>query len=117
MTSSCAGAFACHCKRKREDKMRKSQLYEPKRAPSSQERARVRAECPRVPPDPPPRNRVVARAEVVSWLRVSFARLPGDLVSHQWPCERSTVWTTYPLQWRGRTGVTPVSVSPTRVEL
>src|SRR5688572_18988440 len=59
-----------------------------------------------------PRGSVVARAEVVSWLR-AFARLP-DHSRDQWLCERNL---ECPLQWRGRTGIAPVSVSPTRVEL
>src|SRR5688572_18987059 len=39
-----------------------------------------------------------------------LARLPDR--DGQWLCERKY---RYPLQWRGRTGITPVSVSPTRV--
>jgi hypothetical protein len=53
----------------------------------------------------------VARAQVVSWLRAKFAHLPG--IKCQWLSSESY----YPLQWRGRTGITPVSVSRARVKL
>src|SRR6266545_7336555 len=90
---------------------------ENKKTPPEMKEVPVHAcrEAAREPLDPPPRNRVVARAEVVSWLRASFARLPGH-VRDQWLSERDR-YDQCPLQWRGRTGITPVSVSPTRVEL
>jgi hypothetical protein len=57
---------------------------------------------------PPPRIRVVRGARLGRLLAPGvFARLP-DLPG-QWLSERSCC----PLQWRGRTGITPVSVSHT----
>ena len=51
---------------------------------------------------------VVARAGVVSWLRDRRTRLPDLAVSGV------RVRELLPLQWRGRTGVAPVSVAPAR---
>jgi hypothetical protein len=74
------------------------------------ENARARDE-----PDGPHRHRpspeetvVVARAGVVSWLRDRRTHLPGREASG------ARVREFLPLQWRGRTGITPVSVAPAR---
>ena len=50
----------------------------------------------------------MARARVVSWLRDRRTRLP-DFWSVALESGRKL-----PLQWRGRTGITPVSVAPAR---
>ena len=50
----------------------------------------------------------VARAGVVSWLRDRRTRLPDLAVSGL------ESGSCLPLQWRGRTGVAPVSVAPAR---
>ena len=50
----------------------------------------------------------MARAGVVSWLRDRGTHLPGREASG------ARVRELLPLQWRGRTGITPVSVAPAR---
>jgi len=69
------------------------------------------ARVPREATGSSPEDRVVARAEVVSWLRADPLAFPTAVSGLSERIERC------PLQWRGRTGITPVSVSPTRVEL
>jgi hypothetical protein len=54
----------------------------------------------------------VARTKVVSWLRAASTHLP-DRSCDQWRYESALC----PLQWRGRTGFTPVSVAPVRDQL
>jgi hypothetical protein len=69
---------------------------------------------------PPPRVRRVARARVVSWLRAAALAFPAvrPVAANEtgWVrCHSRERASVCPLQWRGRTGVTPVSVSRTRV--
>ena len=51
----------------------------------------------------------MARAKVVSWLRAASLTFPAYL--RQWYYERALCC---PIQWRGRAGISPVSVAPAR---
>ena len=53
----------------------------------------------------------VARTQVVSWLRAALLAFP---TRRQWRCVSRRVC---PIQWRGRTGISPVSVSRVRNQL
>jgi len=53
----------------------------------------------------------VARTKVVSWLRAASLTFPAIQASG------ATSARYYPLQWRGRTGFSPVSVAPLRDQL
>jgi hypothetical protein len=58
---------------------------------------------------PPPRAEIVARTEVVSWLRAASSAFPMPSGT-----SGALDLASCPLQWRGRAGISPASGSPAR---
>jgi hypothetical protein len=65
------------------------------------------------PPAPPSEVLNVARTKVVSWLRAIHLTFPAAFAASG----TTSGCSICPLQWRGRTGLQPVSVAPVRVRL
>src|ERR687894_374493 len=67
--------------------------------------------APMTPPALPRGSEFVARTRVVSWLRAASPAFPTGRSVAMWA---RVLVQLHPLQWRGRTGVAPVSVAPLR---